>query len=63
MENLTINMPVFDSENGDNSFSSQNWTGITVILDFFFFSFCVSSKSRFLTICTVKKLDCDNTFT
>lgn len=39
MENLTINMPVFDSENGDNSFSSQNWTGITIILDFFFFHF------------------------
>lgn len=46
MENLTINMPVFDSENGDNSFSSQNWTGITIILDFFFFFHFVSLQNQ-----------------
>jgi len=37
MEDLTINMSVFDSENGDNNFSSQSWLRITVICEFFFF--------------------------
>lgn len=49
MEDLTINMSVFDSENGDNNFSSQSWLRITVICEFFFFFF-VFSTTRFLTM-------------
>lgn len=39
IEDVTINMSVFDSENWDNSFSSQSWLGITVISETFFLSF------------------------